>query len=162
MTKTNAITIVTIIITLLLMPLIAGCASRTPEQTVSGFFTAIGDENYNKAKTFVSTRMKNEDGASDADYEAMGESTGMDGEEIPYTDIENLVSEMDGENAIVWHKDFEAMKWVLVKEGGQWKIDDVDLDFGDMFEGLEDMMPEDFEMPEGMDMPGGVEMPSGD
>ncbi len=146
--------LIAIIVAVLLIPLISGCGSRTPEQTVSGFFKAIEDGNYNKAKTFITTRMRNEAGDSDEAFDEMAESPGMEMGDNPWADADNLLSEITGDTANVWHKDFSMMKWVLKKEGGKWKIDDVDFDFADMMEGLGDLMPEDFEMPEGIEMPG--------
>jgi len=139
--------------------LLSGCAKRTPEQTVSGFFKAIEDGNYNKARSYVTNRMQEEAGDTNEGFEDMSEPPpGMP--ENPWTE-ENLLSETTGETAKVWHKDFEGMKWVLKQEGGQWKIDDMEFDMSGMLEGMDMEMPDDFEMPEGMELPEGMEMPGG-
>ena len=136
---------------------LAGCAKRTPEQTVSGFFKAIEDGNYNKARTYITNRMSEEAGDSNEGFEEMSEPP-PNMPENPWTE-ENLVSEITGDTARVWHKDFSAMKWVLKQEGGQWKIDDMDFDMSGMMDDLDIDMPDDFEMPEGMEMPEGFNMP---
>ncbi len=132
-----------------------GCSSRTPEQTVAGFFQAIEDENYNKAKTYISNSMSEEAGDED-DFREMSETPNPEMGENPWGNEANLVSEITGDTAKVWHKDFDGFRWILIKEGGQWKIDDVDLDLSGMMDALEDLgMPEGMELPEGMTIPGG-------
>jgi hypothetical protein len=163
--ETNAITIpailsvAAIIAVAMLMAMIAGCAARTPEQTITGFFQAIDDGNYNKAASYCTTRLREETGDTDAAYQEMSESPDPELGDNPWLDEEDLVSEIEGDTARVWHKDFDVFKWILKKEGGQWKIDDVDFDMSGMLEGLQDMMPEGAEMPEGFEMPEGMEIP---
>ena len=86
-------TLVVLIFALFLMPLISGCASRSPEGTVAGFFKAIEDRDFNKAKSFISTKMQGEVGDDD---DAYGEMTEMPMGDINYTMVKNAGKDAGG------------------------------------------------------------------
>ena len=138
-----------ILVVVLTMPLIAGCASRTPEQTVAGAMTAMTEGDFNKAMTYYTQRHQDEDSWNEAfASNPMAESGMLEG--ITF-EAEGFESEISGDTARVWHNAMEMMVYVLKKEGGQWKIDDIEVDFGAMMEGL-DMSG--MELPEGFEIPG--------
>jgi len=133
------------LIAFLAMSLLTGC-SGSPEQTVIKMSKA---DSGNEVKRYLSQRLINEIESTGVDFDEVvkpdpGMATGMDASPIEYT-TETLESEINGDTARVWHKDMDFFIWVLIKEGNTWKIDDLDMDFEAMMEGLSDMM-------EGIDM----------
>ncbi len=146
-----------IVLAAIALGFIPGCGGGgTPEQTVAGFYEAIYDGNASKARSYCTSSFGEDEVSNPEDFQQqppgeMGDMGDM-GENI-FTE-ENLTGEISGDTARVWLKDSDILVFVLVKQGGRWKIDDMDVnipDFTEMMEG----MPEGFEMPEGIEMPGG-------
>jgi len=79
--------------------LATGCSARTPEQTVAGFFKAVQDGNYNKAKTYISINMSEKAG-DEADFREMSESPNPEMGENPWGNEADLVSEITGANVV--------------------------------------------------------------
>ena len=140
----------------LLIGLVPGCGSSSPEQVVADFWAAIEADDFEKAGSYCTSRMSGNEFSDPSVFSTMSP---QDLGDNPFT-VENLESELEGEDAGVWHKDADWFVFEMKNEGGQWKIDGMDIDMSwleDMMEGLEGM-------PEGMDemmenMPG---MPSKD
>jgi hypothetical protein len=115
---------------------IAGCASRTPTDTVTLFIAAVEDGEYYKARVYVTERLSEEVGPLDETLDAMIESPD------PAMGLEpwqkgHLVCDMEGDTACVRNRDFESVRWVLKKEGGAWKIDCLECDMDELQDEIE-------------------------
>ena len=127
----------------ILIGLVPGCGSPSPEQVVADFWTAIEAGDFERAASYCTSRMTGNEFSDPSGFSAMSP---QDLGDNPFT-IENLVCELEGEYAGVWHKDADWYVFEMKKEGGKWKIDGMDIDLSWMEEMFEEMM-EGFEMPE--------------
>lgn len=134
------------VLVILLGTIAIGCSSGPPDKVVAKFTMAIADRDLDKAKTFCTERFANVYLTSmEAINQAMPPGT-MPGRNLEIEDVRSgmQVSE-DGDTAKVWMTDVEFIKYVLIKEGGSWKIDSLDMDMEAMMDQLEEI---GFEMPD--------------
>ncbi len=132
-----------IAISILGLTALTGCAAKTPEETVVGFITEIQDGHYSRAAKYMSKRLQGEIGDATSKLDEFGAPPNPDEEFEITADI--FDSDISNSTAKVWFKDMPFMKWVLVKESGLWKIDNVDIDThemlkyvgGDLLDGIE-------------------------
>ncbi len=115
---------------------IAGCASRTPTDTVMRFIAAVEDGEYFKARAYMTERLKEEVGPLDDVLDAMIESPD------PAMGLEpwqkgHLVCDMEDDTACVRNRDFESVRWILIKEGAAWKIDRLECDMEELQDEIE-------------------------
>lgn len=122
-----------------------GCSTGPPDKVVAKFTMAIADRDLDKAKTFCTDRFANAYLTSiEAINQAMPPGT-MPGRNLELEDVRaGLQMTEEGDTARVWMTDVEFIKYVLVKEGGSWKIDSLDMDMEAMMDQLEEI---GFEMP---------------
>ena len=109
---------------------VAGCASDSPEMVVAKFTLAIAQNDTTKAKNYCTESFGNTIAASMQAMSSMmpANTPGTaDGEADPADFAENLVATVSGNTARVTMKDAEFFIYVLVKEGGKWKIDSFDV-----------------------------------
>lgn len=142
----------------LLIGLVPACGGgASPEQTVSGFAAAAEANDLELAKSFCT---ENYIENYLADLDDFGEMKNMEGETLDFA-VENLMVELEGEDAGVWHKDMDWFVYELKDEGGKWLINDMDVDMSWMEDMFEEMMGGngDMEMPE--DLPDEPEEESG-
>ncbi len=130
-----------IVLAALALGFIPGCGGGgTPEQVVAGFYKAILAGNESKAKSYCTSSYGEEEIPI---FVGIWQPFTGDTEENPYAK-ENLTCEVSGDTARVWCNESPDVVFVLVKQDGRWKIDNIDVE-----------MPDFSEMPEGMEMPGG-------
>ncbi len=133
----NGKIILVLFILIIFMPTLAGCASKSPEGVVAEFLLAIGDGNSDKAKRYC-TRNFNDLYISslDAAMAMMPQDfqTNVDDKPSASELSEQLESSISGNTANVWFEGIAFMQYVLIKEGGGWKIDRIDISMPDNFD----------------------------
>jgi hypothetical protein len=127
----------------------SGCAGQKPEMVVANFSVAIFEKNTDKAKRYCTQDFANNQlSAMEAALSMMPANMRGTATSVPKASeiAEGLTSSVSGQTASVWATGADYMVYMLIKEGGTWKISSIDFN---MPEG----MPQG--MPEGMpDMPG--------
>lgn len=143
------------LISILLIAFNVGCAGpypAKPEQVVKGFYDAIAAKDYKRAESYCSSKY-----LSSSEYKQSKQQMANmpDPKDIPEgaEDMfkkmtENLTGSVEGDTAKVWSENMSYMKYVLKKEGGKWKISDVEMDQSELMKGMDGMMDG---MMEGMD-----------
>jgi hypothetical protein len=121
---------------------VSGCASQKPEMVVANFSVAIFEKDTNKAKRYCTQNFAdNQLGAMEAALSMMPANMGGSATSVPKASeiAEGLESSVSGQTASVWATGVDFMVYMLVKEGGTWKISSIDFN---MPEGMPESMPE--------------------
>lgn len=137
--------ILVLFILIINMSALAGCASKTPEGVVAEFLLAIGDGNSDKAKRYCTQNFNNLYLSSlDAAMAMLPQGFNMnEDDKLTASELsEQLESSISGDTANVWFEGIAFMQYVLINEGGGWKIDRIDIS-----------MPDDFDL-SGLTFPG--------
>lgn len=121
-----------------------GCAGgypRNPDAVVAEFINAAADGDFEKIESLMSEKHRESfNSVIWKEFEKIMkmESDSTSGSDVKIT-TDDLEYSIDGNTAKVWQKDFEFLRFEMVKEGGRWKVDDIDLDMSGMMKVIEDM-----------------------
>jgi hypothetical protein len=141
-TKTASSAAILIALTILIGFTASGCSTGPPNKVVAKFSLAIMDRDATKAKRYCT------DGFNNLYMAGVDQMMGYMPDTYTVADIDRpTVAEManeleytiDGNTAKVWYNEVPWVKYVLVKEGGSWKIDNLDLDMAGMIQEMGDM-----------------------
>jgi len=129
------------VLSLLCTALLPGCAGPSPDKVVAKFFNKVAEGDFTGARKFCTDKFN---GTYLAGAEMLGQMAGnipdVDKKKTSVSEItEMLAVSIEGDTAKVWFKDFAFTKYVLVKQGSSWKIDDMEMDMGSMMDSLKDM-----------------------
>ncbi len=129
----------------------AGCSSGPPDKVLAKFSLALVDRDSDKAKRYCTdsfnssymTGIETMMGFMPAEYS-------IPGSEMPNASelAEMYEYTIDGDTARVWQPEMPWVKWVMVKKGASWKINDLDIDLAAMAQGMEDMGFDMSQMPQ--------------
>ncbi len=137
----------------------AGPYPSRPEKVVEGFWDAIAAKDYKRAESYCSKNYLTSDDYKQAKKQM---ANAPDPGDIPEGAedfaknmlkkmTENLQGSVEGDTAKVWPEKMSYMKYVLKKEGGKWKINNVEMDEAELMKSMGGMMEGMGDMMEGMD-----------
>ncbi|MCX6645631.1 MAG: hypothetical protein NTY09_04640 [bacterium] len=124
---------------------VSGCAPQKPEMVVANFSVAIYEKNTDKAKRYCTQNFADTQlGDMEALSSIMPSNMGGTATSVPKASeiAEGLESTVSGATASVWATGADFMVYMLVKEGGTWKISSIDFNMpAGMPEGMPEGMP---------------------
>ena len=133
--------IVIFVLALLCTALLPGCAGPTPDKVVANYFSKIYDGDFTGAKKYCTDKFNNTYMAgADSMQQMMANMPDKGDKKLSISEIADMLTmSIEGDTAKVWARDFAFTKYVLVKQGSSWKIDDMEMDLGGMMDSLKDM-----------------------
>ncbi len=140
-------TIATIMFTLALITLVAGCAAsgaaypKSPEAVVVAMMKASAEGNMKDVQNYFCKDMSDGVGAFNKYQSMMGQDSPKADQDFDESEmLGKLESTINGKNADVFFKDVPFMKFLMVNEGGKWKFSGIDFDQSEMMKSMTDMM----------------------
>jgi hypothetical protein len=141
------------LLSLFMVILANGCGGpypATPDQVLVEFSKALFKGDMKKAESFCTTKFKSSpdfakgkqamESMSKASNENLSEDQKKKAEELLNSMVGNFESSIEGKTAKVWMKDMKYMTYLLVKEGGRWKIDGYEMNQTEMMNSIQNMM----------------------
>lgn len=139
-------TLATIMFSLALIALAAGCAGggaaypKSPEAVVVAMMKASSEGNMKDVQNYCCKDIR--DGANAFNkYQSMtGQSSPGENQDFDESEmLGKLQSTINGKNADVFLKEAPFMKFQMVNEGGKWKFSGIDFDQAEMMKGISEM-----------------------
>jgi len=121
--------------------MLSGCG-KSPKAVVIQFARDIYSGNTVGAKKACSENFLKKFGSnldqSSQFVQQMKNLPGQNGDIMKSLTEDKLECEISGGTARVWDKNYPAVKYILTKEKGLWKVDDLDFDFNQIMNTLKD------------------------
>jgi hypothetical protein len=120
----NFLNTLILVLVLLVFPLLFTGCGTSPEQVVANFIERVKADDTEGAKKLVTLDFSKKMTTAKAFFDLVGFNP-ADVAADSYK-VENLTSEINGDTAKVTRKDKSLFSFVLKKESGQWKINDIE------------------------------------
>lgn len=141
------------LLSLFMVILANGCGGpypASPDKVLVEFSKAVVNGDMKKAESFCTKKFKTSSDFTNAKQamdsmpkvtdQNMSEDQKKKAEEFMNSMIGNFESSIEGQTAKVWMKDMKFMTYLLVKEGGRWKIDGYEMNQTEMMNSIQGMM----------------------
>ena len=125
-----------VLLSLLALTCITGCSGKTPEQTVARFSNDVQDGHIGDIARSMTINYRDK---MTAEFIQFDEWIPLpEDEDVKFT-ADQFESQVSTSTAKVWHPDMAYVKWILIKENGHWKIDNMDVDTAAMQEAQDEV-----------------------
>ncbi|MCD6216471.1 hypothetical protein J7L05_01280 [bacterium] len=139
-------TLATIVFSLALITLVAGCAAsgaaypKSPEAVVVAMMKASAEGNMKDVQNYCCKDMRDGMGAFNKYQSMMGQESPQADQDFDESEaLGRLQSTISGKNADVFFKEMPYMKFLMVNESGKWKFSGIDFDQEEMMKSMADM-----------------------
>jgi hypothetical protein len=124
MKSTNFLNALILVLVLLVFPLLYTGCGTSPEQVVANFIERVKADDTEGAKKLATMEFGKKLTTAKAFFDLIGFNPADVGTDS--FKVDNLSSEINGDTAKVTRKDKGFFSFVLKKESGQWKIDNIE------------------------------------